>query len=69
MIDQTGATWKVTEAAVHDVPGAEAPHCLIFDSAAVCRRLWNYPADWALLPDEEVLTLMEHPRPLSIRDD
>jgi hypothetical protein len=69
VVDKSGALWRVTESVVHDVPGAEAPHCLIFDSAAICRRLWDYPADWARLPDDEVLTLKDHPRSHRDRDD
>ncbi len=69
IVDQSGARWGVMEARVHDVPGAESSHCLIFDSANVCRRLWRYPAEWARLPAEVVLTLMDHPRSFTNHDD
>ncbi len=69
IVDESGAHWRVTEARANDVPGAQASHCLIFDSENVCRRLWRYPADWMRLPEEVVLTLMDLPRPFSQRDD
>ena len=50
------------EAVAHDVPGAEAPSCLIFDAGSVCRRLWNFPKRWRDLPDDTVLEGMERQR-------
>lgn len=58
----TGTTWRVREAAAHEVPGQLAASCLIFDSGNVTRRLWHYPERWAELADSLVLRLMERPR-------
>lgn len=47
----------------HDIPGAMAPRCLVFDSQSICRRYWRYPDDWLVLPDATLLALMSQPRP------
>jgi hypothetical protein len=57
-----GTRWRVREALVHDVPGAEADSCLIFDGGHVCRRLWKFPEAWTELPDVLLLAIMERPR-------
>lgn len=57
-----GTRWRVREARVHDVPGAEADSCLIFDGGHVCRRLWSYPERWTELSDSHLLAVMERPR-------
>ncbi len=59
---EDGTRWRVREARVHDVPGAEAPSCLIFDAGNVCRRLWRYPEQWTELSDTSLLAIMERPR-------
>jgi len=59
---EDGTRWRVREARAHDVPGAEAPSCLIFDAGTVCRRVWRYPERWADLADGSVLAIMERPR-------
>lgn len=56
---EDGTRWRITEAVAHDVPGAEAPSCLIFDSGSVCRRLWRFPDEWQELPDGTLLEIME----------
>jgi hypothetical protein len=60
--DHQDTVWCITESSAHDVPGAMALYCLIFDSPSVCRRLWRYPSDWETLPDDAVLELMDRPR-------
>jgi hypothetical protein len=57
-----GTLWRVSELDAHEVPGAVAPHCLVFDSSMICRRYWNYPADWFELSDSILLELMNQPR-------
>ena len=57
-----GTRWRVREALAHDVPGAEASSCLIFDAGFVCRRVWRYPADWSEFDDLALLAIMERPR-------
>jgi len=59
---EDGTRWRVREARAHDVPGAEAPSCLIFDAGNVCRRLWRYPEEWTELSDGSLLAMMERPR-------
>ncbi len=46
-----GATWCVREIAFVDVPWAQSPRCLLFQSETAIRRVWHYPADWRALPD------------------
>jgi hypothetical protein len=55
----TGTRWRVREAKAHDVPGAPADSCLIFDGGTICRRLWSYPSHWLKLGDEALLALMD----------
>jgi hypothetical protein len=59
---EDGTRWRVREARAHDVPGAEAPCCLIFDAGHICRRVWRYPAEWTTLPDVSVLAIMDRRR-------
>jgi hypothetical protein len=57
-----GERWRVREAIAHDVPGAQAPSCLIFDAGNVCRRVWRFPHEWEDLSDHALLAIMERPR-------
>lgn len=59
---EDGTRWRVREARVHDVPGAESESCLIFDAGSVCRRFWSYPARWTELTDGSLLAVMDGPR-------
>jgi hypothetical protein len=59
---EDGTRWRVREARVHDVPGAEAGSCLIFDGGSVCRRYWSYPPRWTELADGPLLAMMDVPR-------
>lgn len=60
--DSSGTVWQIAELDARDVPGALGPHCLIFDSQAICRRYWSYPADWFELSDVRLLNLMNQSR-------
>ena len=51
--------WLVTEVAAHDIPGALADRCLVFQSEHVARRLWHYPANWYSLSDYALAALGE----------
>jgi hypothetical protein len=62
IFDEDGTRWRVREARVHGVPGAERESCLICDSGVVCRRLWVYPGSWSELPAGELFEILEHPR-------
>ena len=57
-----GERWRVREVIAHDVPGAQAPSCLIFDAGYVCRRVWRFPHEWEDLSDHALLAIMERPR-------
>jgi hypothetical protein len=61
LIDALGRDWQVYErgSSVEAlVPGRPS---LVFDTEGIVRRLWHYPAEWAELPDELLLGLMEQP--------
>jgi hypothetical protein len=62
VFSEDGTAWRVREARVHNVPGAERDSCLICDSGLVCRRLWNYPESWAELKPKELFKILERPR-------
>jgi hypothetical protein len=55
--------WRITESDARDVPGALGITCLVFDSQAICRRFWTYPANWISLPEEHLLDFMNQSRP------
>jgi hypothetical protein len=59
---EDGTRWRVREARVFGVPGAESDSCLICDSGLVCRRLWNYPGGWAELSTAKLFEVLERPR-------
>ena len=61
-LDASGALWSVREVDCRLVPGALAARCLVFDSAAIVRRVWHYPRDWAELDDVALRRLLESPR-------
>ena len=61
--DSAGTVWLIAEIYARDVPGATSIACLVFDSQAICRRYWKYPADWLSFTDERLLALMYVPRP------
>ncbi|HEY8794451.1 MAG TPA: hypothetical protein VIM15_05840 [Gemmatimonadaceae bacterium] len=60
--DGSGTVWHVTESSALNVPGAMAPHCLVFDSATVCRRYWRYPVDWSTQSADRLLEFMNQSR-------
>ena len=61
-VDDAGMLWSVREVSCALVPGAVRPRCLIFDSTAIVRRVWRYPADWAELDDDGLRRLLHAPR-------
>jgi hypothetical protein len=61
--DGAGTLWLVAELDARHVPGAVELTCLVFESQAICRRYWHYPADWISLDDESLLGLMAQTRP------
>jgi hypothetical protein len=56
--DPAGTVWLIAELDARSIPGAVAATCLVFDSQAICRRYWHYPADWNSFDDERLLGLM-----------
>jgi hypothetical protein len=57
-----GMPWRVREALAHDVPGAGATSCLIFDGGYVVRRIWHFPSHWTRLSDTSLLEIINGPR-------
>jgi hypothetical protein len=49
-----GVDWHVREANSASVPGSHSERCLIFDSEMTVRRVWDYPAAWLELSDEDL---------------
>jgi hypothetical protein len=52
-----GIEWHVREASAASVPGSHSERCLIFDSEMNVRRVWDYPAAWFDLSDEDLWRL------------
>jgi len=61
LVDALGREWHVYErgSSVHS-PSA-GHQSLVFDAEGIVRRLWQYPAAWAELPDDALLSLMDEP--------
>jgi hypothetical protein len=53
--DASGTRWRVTEVNGHDVPGARGEACLVFESDAAIRRVWDYPSSWRELPAPDLI--------------
>lgn len=52
-----GIEWHVREASAASVPGSHSERCLIFDSEMNVRRVWDYPAAWFDLSDDDLWRL------------
>ena len=57
LVDARGNEWLVREVDTPQ-PWARAKRCLIFSSAAVVRRLWDFPEGWARMSSGELLGLL-----------
>lgn len=55
--DRDGVRWRVYEESGAVVPGARGSACLVFDSDAVIRRVWNYPTEWRALSAAELIAI------------
>lgn len=53
----SGDITTVVERAADGVAGARGPKCLIFHTDRGFTRLWDYPANWSDLSDDELLRL------------
>jgi hypothetical protein len=56
-VDADGRAWTVREVDMAGFIWARAPFCLVFDTEGLVRRVWGYPADWAGLSPEALVTL------------
>jgi hypothetical protein len=58
-VDTVGRGWSVREVDMIGLAWARGPHCLLFDTDGMVRRVWVYPADWAYLSDAALLALSD----------
>ena len=61
-VDDEGVRWRVEEVEAAHVPGARGAACLVFhrgDRGDHWHRLWDYPREWAGLPEVELLELCQ----------
>ena len=58
-VDGEGVWWYVAEVEAAHVPGARRARCLVFHREDGFHRLWDYPRDWAELPEVELLELSQ----------
>ncbi len=56
-IDKSGVDWRIYEMSRAQVPAPRGDACLVFESQAAIRRVWNYPNDWRSLTTEELAAL------------
>ena len=56
-VDKSGVDWRIYERRRAEVPAPRGDSCLIFESCAAIRRVWNYPRDWRTLSTEELAAL------------
>jgi len=63
-----GAEWHVREINAAGVPGSRGERCLIFDSDMSVRRVWDYPAGWNELSDDDLWRLASIGRASTARD-
>jgi hypothetical protein len=62
------AMWVIVEVEASTVPGSRGVRCLICQREHIARRLWDYPTDWYVRSDAELLELCEEPQPPLGRD-
>jgi hypothetical protein len=63
-----GVEWHVREVNAASVPGSHNERCLVFDSDMTVRRVWDYPAAWSELSDDDLWHLTTIGRASSSRD-
>ncbi len=59
-VDSSGVEWEVVEIEGSDVPAARGERCLIFQSPAAIRRVWDYPRSWTAMTASELIDLSWH---------
>ena len=57
VVTQAERVWVIREADATLAPNAPSDHCLLCESALTVRCAWEYPEEWARLPDSELLQL------------
>ncbi len=63
-----GVEWHVREVSAASVPGTQSERCLIFDSEMTVRRVWDYPAGWSEMSDEDLWHLASIGRASTSKD-
>jgi hypothetical protein len=58
--DAHGREWHVYERISSSFSPAAGRSSLVFDTEGMVRRLWRYPAAWASLSDDALLSLMDN---------
>jgi len=61
LVDALGREWQVYERGNSTQSPQPGKQSLVFDADGIVRRLWQYPAGWAELPDDALLGLMGEP--------
>jgi hypothetical protein len=57
VVTHSDRVWIVREADASLSPNAPRTQCLLCESALTVRCAWDYPREWARLPDSELLKL------------
>jgi hypothetical protein len=63
-----GVEWQIREVSAASVPGSHNERCLIFDSDMTVRRVWDYPAAWSELSDDDLWQLTTIGRAASAKE-
>ena len=58
-LGSSGIEWRVYEIPAGQRGLIDVPSSLVFDSMAVARRVYDYPANWASLTDDALCALCE----------
>jgi len=59
LVDAQGREWRIYERPSGDLSPFAGRSSLVFDTDGIVRRLWRYPAAWAVLSDSDLLQLMD----------
>jgi hypothetical protein len=54
-----GIRWTVRKVDSSRQPGSRRPTCLIIECDGVVRRVWDFPASWRELSDDEIWSLLD----------
>jgi hypothetical protein len=56
-LNAAAADWTIREVEATASPGSRGNRCLVFESEALVRRVWSYPANWPTLNAPALLLL------------